>query len=245
MGLGQSMRATENDNLIEVAEILRSHVSSGKSYSTDTEKLKDLVPQAYRKGPRILRRAVAISHEDYVRLNSEGVITLKNSPLTSWTSSMDVAIAHARGLFSKRDERAVLIVEREIARKQIVVNVQSVFKAVGWNHPDVEEWGLYASKEKEFIVEMDERLNVVRLEDCRHIFPDQTHELLGPGSGELFWSQEDGNFLKVDQSIEKLDNSGPFAFRVLASDDTECAAYWDSTYLCWTLSDRLTPKLKP
>ncbi|TLX17192.1 hypothetical protein [Rhizobium sp. MHM7A] len=234
-----------DENLIAVAEILTSHVSSGKSYSSDIAELKSLVPLAYRKAPRDLFRTVAISVADHDRLNSDGSINLVSPPFTSWTSSIDVAVRHARGIARTGNGFAVLVVKREIDAQQIVADVEAIFRAVGWDHPDVEEWDLYASKEKEFIVEMDDNLTVVRLADCQHQFLDLTHPLLHPAPGDQIWSQDDGVFLEVDEVIATLDEDRPLTFRALVSDDTECSISWDAAHLCWNLNERFAPTYEP
>jgi len=227
--------------LLVAAEMLTSHVSSGKSYTSDVAGLKELIPDTFRSAPSALYRALAVTRSEYDRLLEDGCLSLKTFPFSSWTSSCDVAIRHARGLLKATGELVILIIEQEISTSYVVADVEAVFRAVGWDHPDVEEWDLYVSKEKEFIVETTGELSRVQLEHCRYAFVDATDSALHPCEGDQVWSQEDGVFLTIEEVCAHLAQDGELSFEVVLSDETACRVTWDRTHLSWNLDERLQP----
>jgi len=103
-------------------------------FASKLQKIEPLIPAQCKCLPKALYRACVPDHKEA-------------SGYTSWTKSIRTAQNYAATTPGK-----VVLKASTVNADQVVVDVASLYRYMGWNHPDVEEWDLYVEADQEVIL---------------------------------------------------------------------------------------------
>lgn len=181
--------------ILKAADLLSQYVTHGSLSNSNSinfedifRKVKILLPLSLRSSPPQLYRSLVISSQQMDHLNAGGILELEDRFASSW--SMD-KLAAEQFLRSKCEDlapsKAGMIYCKTIDQDLVIANIQAVYRLIGWDSPDVEEWLNYVEWEKEVLVENRPYLNTVKCEDVIHfevMGQAQSFSVLRPYLGE-------------------------------------------------------------
>lgn len=217
----------------EAGEIVSAYVTHGAMRSDDEfdahfQGLASLVPSAQRRTPSRAWRVVVVSGEEHQRLLRGEAIMLRSRAYGSWTKDRHAADLLLRGRCMKAADGAVsLIVCKDLTPGCVVVDVESLYRKLGWNHPDVDEWSRYVEWEQELILRQDARLCTIEPDDVVAAHAPGDPAAVRPYEGEGVWVEEVGDFVRIDEVLER---SGDGAWRVVCADEAERTIVWNERH---------------
>ena len=192
-----------------------------------------LAKNAPKKAPGDVYRVIALGPDDARTLASDGIVHLRPRPYGSWTTSKAAvpALLRSRALTLKDDHVAALVVKRISDPDRVLLDVPSLYRRLGYDHPDVHEWGLYVEWESEVILHQDDEMLRIGPSDLVSLHRKGDTSALAPAEGDTAWNLDDENFFRIREVIGE--GTEPNAWRVVSDDGIEQDVVWNIRHASW------------
>lgn len=234
-----TMAATSPNPLLDAYELLSSYVSHGAfgddgQFDDLFDELAGLVPHDTVRPLDTAYRVLVVPAEDLDTLLAGGTLPLRPRRFGSWTRSEDAARRVVRSRFLRMDDdQAVVVVAKPVTRESVVVDVQQVYRRLGFDVGEVEEWGLYASWEAEVILRQDGPLLAIGAGDVRLSFRTGDLDAVRPQEGEMAWSEELQDVVEIVDVHEEQPFKADGLWHVGLEDGGEMAVTWNGRQAAW------------
>jgi len=224
--------------MLEAGELLSSYVTHG-ALKDDTQFdgiLGELAGLARwdRKHPVPVWRVVLLTPDKVAALRDGASVSMRPRRFGSWTRDEGAVRLLLRARHASTSGGGCLAVLRKtLGPETWALDVEAMYRKLGWDHPDVGEWSQYVQWEREVVVSQEDAgWSVVRPEEVVSLHPESDRTALWPAKGEVFWNGDWSECLTVDAVPDAQPEAEDGVFTVSCRGETR-KIIWDRRFNTW------------